>query len=93
MIKYFVFALALCASTQAYCQVSGCPEGVYLPTPTNCPGFTFRGESVADAIREQTDRQSRDAYYTQQAIDRQTDELERVSGAIESQTMLGYPRY
>jgi hypothetical protein len=93
MIKYFVFALALCASTQAYCQVSGCPQGVYVPTPTNCPGFTFRGESVADAIREQTESQSRDAYLARQQMEYQQEETSRLTGAIQSQTMLGYPRY
>lgn len=76
-----VFVLASATSANAGCAEWGC-----LPKEDGAM-------EIAKAIREQTDRQSRDAYFTQQSIDRQTDEMERVSGAIESQTMLGYPRY
>lgn len=81
--KTFGIFLVLVSATSAY---AGCAEWGCLPKEDGAM-------EIAKAIREQTDRQSRDAYFTQQAIDRQTDEMERVSGAIESQTMLGYPRY
>lgn len=133
MIKYFVFALALCAASSSLAQqkkpcTDDCPApynayyGSYYVTKEDREKRAFEQRIVDDfvkhggklnsssssfdplpkvdteqetakAIREQTESQSRDAYLARQQMEYQQEETSRLTGAIQSQTMLGYPRY
>lgn len=132
MIKYFVFALALCAASSSLADqkksCTDCPPpyntyyGSYYVSKEDREKRAFQqrivddfvknggtlnsstssfdplpkidsAQEIANAIREQTESQSRDAYLARQQMEYQLDQEALIADSIQMQTMLSRPRY
>jgi hypothetical protein len=90
MLKSIVIAVGLIAVSSPAWSCATSQSEYRDPLPCD-PDRAIREQT--EAIREQTESQSRDAYYARQEMEYQQEETSRLTGAIQSQTMLGYPRY